>query len=246
MEPAFDAFRNDERFGAITTRLDTLINREQELLTQTELAPYTPAEIREPVIVSRSILEKYAGHYSDGNMVVKFFINDNGQFVGYPGQVREFVMLANSEDEFYPKIAPGNTFKFILDENGVVTHSMANFSGAMTRYKAVNPPPPVVAVDMEALKPYEGIYAAERVKNAKDGGADTDIWTAKVSIDDQGKVWIDYDDQPILEIRPYSETEFFIPGFASTLRFEKNDESGIVDRMMNIGDGFEYEFIRQE
>jgi len=245
MEPAFDALRDDERFDAITAHLEVLINREQTLLSQTELAPYTPATPREPVIVPRSTLERYVGFYSDGNMLVKFYIDDNGQFYGYPGQMREFVMLASSEDEFFPKVSPGLTFKFFLDESGVVTHIMGNFSGSMTRFKAVEPLPPVVAVDVNALKRYEGTYAAERIKEAKDGGADTDIWTAQVSVDDQSKVWLDFDDQPKLEIRPYSETEFFVPGFAARLRFEVEASSGTVDRMMYTGDGFEHEFNRQ-
>lgn len=95
------------------------------------------------------------------------------------------------------------------------------------------------------LKRYEGTFAAQRVKDAKDGEADTDIWTAVISVDDKGKVWIDYDNQPRLEIRPYSDTEFFIPGFATTLRFEVDAETGNVDRMINTGDGFELEFYRQ-
>jgi TolB-like protein/Tfp pilus assembly protein PilF len=245
MEPGFDQLRNDERFGALTARLDALIKREQELLTRTELAPYTPATISEPVIVPRGTLKKYEGYYSDGNMLVHFRIGDDGQFYGRPGQNREVVLLASAQDKFYVKISPDFTIKFFPNESGVVTHIMADHSGSVTRYKAVEPPPPVVAVDINTLKRYEGTFAAQRIKDAKDGGADTDIWTAVISVDGDGKVWIDYDNQPRLEIRPYSETEFFMPGFHSSLRFEVDSETGAVDRMINIGDGFEYEFKRQ-
>jgi hypothetical protein len=100
-------------------------------------------------------------------------------------------------------------------------------------------------VDNAILKSYEGTYAAQRVKEAADGSADSDIWTGVVSVDAEGKVWIDYDDQPRLEIRPYSETEFFMPGFVGSMRFETDAASGTVNRMINTFDGFEYEFIRQ-
>jgi hypothetical protein len=244
-EPAFDALRNDVRFVAITASLDLMISKERERLSETNLAPYTPAVALEPIIVSRSTLEKYEGYYSDGNMLMSLHLDDKGQFMLQPGQRRDFVLLASAEDEFYAKLSPGSTVKIISDDSGAVTHIMMTNSGAESRFKAVQGPPPVIMVDNAVLKSYEGTYAAQRVKEAADGSADSDIWTGVVSVDAEGKVWIDYDDQPRLEIRPYSETEFFMPGFIGRLRFKTDAASGTVNRMINTFDGFEYEFIRQ-
>lgn len=244
-EPAFDALRNEERYKAILADLEVLISREKERLADTQLAPYTQVAIREPVMVPRNILENYAGYYSDGNLLMHFRLDDNGQFIVRPGQQRDFVILASAEDEFFAKVSTSFTIKFVTDDAGVVTHLMTSNSGRVQRFKAVQPPPAAVALEANVLKRYEGTYAAQRIKEAVDGGADSDIWTAVISVDHDGKVWVDYDDQPRLEIRPYSETELFLPGFVGTLRFVIDADSAMANRMIYSGDGFEYEFKRQ-
>jgi TolB-like protein/Tfp pilus assembly protein PilF len=244
-EPALDVLRSSERFQTLVNRLEDLIAIEQQQLAQTTLAVFTPLSEREIVVLPRETLEKYEGYFSDGNFLLHTYLDDGGKFLLRPGQVRTFEILAISEDEFYTPLVSGQTIEFITDDQGVVTHVLTNNGGAVTRFKAVEPPPPSIEVDRSILERYEGTYAARIVSQAEDGEADSDIWTAVISVAEDGMVYMDLDNQPQLEIRPYSETEFFMPGFEGRMEFKVNAETGIVDRFTDEANGVPLEFIRQ-
>ena len=246
IEPGLAPLWDDERFEAIILSVNDLIVTEQEKLTQVSLATYTPLSQREQVIVAREILENYTGYYSDGNVVANFFLDEDGQFRARYAQVaRSPVLFANTEDEFYDEQTPADTIRFHSDDAGVMTHVIFTSRGGMQRFKAVEPPPTAIELEHAMLERFEGIFAAQRVTNAQDGGADTDIWTCRISVDEQDRVWIDFDNQPALQIVPYSNTEFYLPGFIQKLRFEEDSGTGTFNRIQWIGDGSELEFIRQ-
>jgi len=246
IEPGLAPLRGDERFEALALRMNDLIAVEQEKLSQASLASFTPLSEREQVIVAREVLERYSGYYSDGNMVVNFFLDEDGQFKAQIAQqARNPILLANSEDEFYDEQTPADTIRFYSDEAGLVTHITFTSRGSVQRLKAIEPPPSAIELEREALEPFEGVYSAQRVTNVQDGGADTDIWTCRISVDEEGSIWIDFDNQPRLRIIPYSETEFFLPGFIQRLRFEEDTGSDSYSRFDFIGDASELEFIRQ-
>jgi TolB-like protein/Tfp pilus assembly protein PilF len=185
-EPAFDSLRSESRYISILTDLQAVISRENKLLAETELAPYKAAALNEVVIVPRNILEKYVGYYSDGNAIMRFRLDDNGQFILRPAQQRDFVILASAEDEFYGKVLSSLTMKFVTDDAGVVTHMDLSNSGSPQRYKAVQPPPTAVVLETSVLKRYEGTYLTQRNKGSVDEGVDSDLWVAVVSVNSDG------------------------------------------------------------
>jgi len=91
-----------------------------------------------------------------------------------------------------------------------------------------------VSLERAVFSNYEGSFAIDR--NHPEARIQTarSVLEAKVSIDEEGTLWLDLDTQPRLEIRPYSETEFFIPGFNVRGRFILDPLSGKAKRMIMI------------
>ncbi len=244
-EPALDSLRKDPRFLEIVGRMDTAIEHQRRLLSNMTLADYQPDEKREVIDLPRSLLDKYAGYYSDGNALFHFYIAEDGRFSVTIAQQPEIKVLASTEDRFFAEDAPGYSAQFFVDENGQVTHIMANGGGNLNRFKAVDPPPLTIQLDREVLQRYQGYYRAYIIEQAKGGTADSDASVAEIRLDENSKVWIHYKNQPALEIRPYSETEFVTPGFVHRLRFVINPLNGAVDSMVLTRDGVELEYRPQ-
>ena len=101
-----------------------------------------------------------------------------------------------------------------------------------------------IELDRAILERYTGVYEARMVEGQENQAA-TDVWTGRVEIDDQGQVWIDWDNQSAKKIVPYSENEFYFPGFIQRLRFESSEDGAPADRMIMIGDGTELIFERR-
>jgi tetratricopeptide (TPR) repeat protein len=245
-EPALEKLRSETRFRTVMANMDELVASEREQLALATLAEYSPMSERERVVVPREVLEKYVGFYSDGNMLLNVFLDEAGKFMLVPGPLRSFEILAISETEFYTPLVSGDTIAFHTDDRGIVTHINVDNNGAVTRYKAIEPLPAIVELDRSIMQRYEGTYAAQRVSQAADGAADSDIWTGRVSIEEDGKIWLDLDDQPRWEIAPYSETEFLLLGFVARLQFKVNPDTGIADRMLFFQEGVELNFERQQ
>jgi len=243
--PTMDSVRGDIRFQAISAHMDGLIAIERAQITQASLAPYTPLPDRELVIVPRQILEQYEGYYSDGDILINLFLDDNGRLMSRQGQERSFEMLAASDDEFYTPLRSGHTVKIHRDNDGAVTHIMVNHDGSVSRFKVFEPPPPAIQLERSVLERIEGSYAYHRPRGEQDGVQEFDIWNGVIYIDEDGKVIIDMDRRPRLEIMPYAETEFFMPGYDAILKFEINPETGESDRFSWLFQGLEYKFIRQ-
>ena len=91
-----------------------------------------------------------------------------------------------------------------------------------------------MSLDRAVLSNYEGSFAINR--NHPEARIQTawSVLEATVSIDEGGMLWLDLDTQPRLEIRPYSETEFFVPGFKTRGRFILDPLSGKAKRMIII------------
>jgi hypothetical protein len=66
-----------------------------------------------------------------------------------------------------------------------------------------------------------------------------------IYVDDEGKIWIDYDDQPRLEITAFSETGFQLVGMEAQYRFVIDPETGDVNEFVRLKDGAENHFYRQ-
>lgn len=88
--------------------------------------------------VAASVFERYAGNYKleAYDVVIKVSWNGEQLMFEMPGQpVAE--LLPSSETEFFIKIAP-TTFRFIMNEDGSVSHMILDSSGTQTRVNRVD------------------------------------------------------------------------------------------------------------
>ncbi len=243
--PAFNGIRETPEFVAALERMDELIARDKARLADMELAPYAPAQRREPVAVARELLEHYVGWYSDGNALSHIFFSEDGRFVGTYGASPAGPLLALSGDTFYSPAMTDLTFQFVLDDNGESTHYLIKYSGGETRMKRVDAPPPAIQLPRDVLARYEGTFAMDRLGGVEGERVATDYWVAEIYVDDDGKVWIDYDNQPRLEITAFSETEFQLVGMEAQYRFVADPETGEYDEFVRMADGTESHFERR-
>ena len=110
--------------------------------------------------------------------------------------------------------------------------------------KRVDDPPPVIQLPRDVLARYEGTFTHDRLSGLEGERKDTDYWTVEIVVDDNKKTWIDYDDQPKLEIAAYSEPEFQLVGMEAQYLFIIDPESGECNEFIRSVDGTEMHFYR--
>jgi TolB-like protein/Tfp pilus assembly protein PilF len=228
-EPTLKPLRADPRFSDIEMMIQEKLAQERIELAQATLAPFQPAQQQETIQLSREELEKYTGYFSDDNVVIHFYFDDQGQFTYIAGQSQgpfALVASASGEGEFFMPGQDSYKFNFETDENGKVTHFQLETRGVSNRFKAVAPPPPEIPLSQDILDRYLGTYQSEFIAGAEGGTSDVDIWTIRIFQDDKNKVWADFHNQPDLHIYPFSETEFLIPGFLGSWRFKVDPAAG--------------------
>jgi tetratricopeptide (TPR) repeat protein len=243
--PAFNSIRDLPEYAQAIARMDELIAQDKVRLADMQLAPYVPPRKREPVAVARELLERYVGWYSDGNALTHVHFSEDDRFAATYGPRPMFYLLAESGDTFYSPASSDITMRFYLDDSGESTHFEFIFPGGKQRVKRVDDPPPAIRLPRETLAKYEGTYAMDTLEGVQDQQAETDVWVAEIYVDDEGKIWLDYDDQPRLEITAYSETEFQMVGMEAQFRFVEDPETGEVNELIRMKDGAEGSFFRQ-
>jgi len=244
-QPAFDGLGDSADFVAVTERIRKLMADDRARLEQTVLESYSPPAERQPIAVSREKLREYEGHYSNGNVLFHFFVGDDGVFSFKPGQEIAEPVVAFAENLFFLPKASNSTFQFVANERGEITHVLYSESGATGRFKAVPPPPPAIQLDVAVLNRYEGTFVHDRLSRANEENRESDSWTGVIRVDEEGTVWLDFDNQPKLVIIPFAESEFYLPGFDTTLTFVINPETGNFDRINYVVDGTVLVFNRQ-
>jgi TolB-like protein/Tfp pilus assembly protein PilF len=244
-EPALSPLRSEPRYAAAVRRMEQRIANENSQLATMDLAPFRPVIPDEAIDVPLETLKKYTGYYTDGSIVINVNLQNGNELVVKTPDQMDVRMLASSVDNFYAEIAPGYGLQFFTDDNGEVSHVMARGGGGPQRFKPVSAPPQPVELTGAQLKRYEGTYLALGVRDAADGKTESDIWTTKIEVDQDNRAWIHLENQAPLELKPYSETEFFIPGRLSKYRFEVNPINGSVERLVQTRDGNELEFRPQ-
>jgi TolB-like protein/Tfp pilus assembly protein PilF len=243
--PAFDSIRESPAFAAAVERIAQLIKDEELRLASMELAPYAPPDRREPIAVAREILRNYEGWYSDGNRMSHVYLAEDGGLFGTHGPTLVYPLLALSENTFYSPIATEFTITFVTDETGRSTHFLSKTSYGTVRMKRVDDPPPTIELAPETLARYEGTFMYDRQAGLEGERATTDYWVAEVYVDEEGKVWIDFDNQPKLEIAAFSETEFQLVGMEAQYRFIVDPETGECNEFIRVADGSTSHFFRQ-
>jgi TolB-like protein len=242
---AFDAVRSTPEFALAQERIQEHIEENMARLAGMDLPPYSPPVKREPIAVARETISKYEGWYSDSNSLIHTYIGEDGQFMVTLRQNAPALLLAISEDEFYAPAANDFTMQFVTDENEVTTHLLIKHAYDESRWKRVADPPPIISLPRDILARYEGTYAYDRLGGLDAERTEADLWVAEIYVDDAGKVWIDYDNQPRLEIAAFSETEFFSIGFVSQIQFVVDPDTGEVNQFILTTDGREGSFYRQ-
>lgn len=243
--PAFDTVRDTPEFLDAIERMNAAIEQDKIRLADTVLAEYTPPARREPVAVARELLDRYVGWYSDGNSMAHIYFRDDGVFFGKFGVFPPGPLLALSGNTFYWEEAQDLSLEFHLDDNGESTHFLIKGAFGELRMKRVDPPPPTIQLPRDVLACYEGTYALDRLGGVEAERKDSDFWTAEVYVDDEGTVWIDFDDQPRLEIAAFSETEFQLVGMEAQYRFIVEPETGECNEFVRSADGKRGHFYRQ-
>ena len=95
------------------------------------------------------------------------------------------------------------------------------------------------------LQKYVGSYSYDRASGPREARADVDIWTAEFIAGEDGRVWLDFDNQPKIEIAFYSETQFYLRGALGQAEFCFENSATIPNGFVIESDGQEMEFIRQ-
>ena len=243
--PAFDSIRGLPGFGVAIERMNALVDDEKARLANIQLPPYTPPKARTPIAVASATLRSYEGWYSNGNQTSHVFLADNGQLQFTYGTYAPAPLLAIAEDEFFTPAVTDFTVKFFLGEDGTATHYLLKLAYDDVRLKRVDAPPPLIDLPRDVLARYEGTFAHDRMTGLEGERAETDLWVAEIFVDDAGKIWVDFDDQPKLEIAAFSETEFQLIGFVSQYRFVSDPETGEYNHFVRMKDGRETNFHRQ-
>jgi len=234
------------RLAAIRNQMMALIDAEAELLATLELAPYELAEEREVKAVSRDALRDYAGFYTDGDNRIHAQINNDGSFtLDSHAQASQYTLLAFEDNRFFAAEFPALTVEFVRDDDGVVTHMMQSTPSSQRRYKLSTPPPTPINLAAEVLQKYVGSYSYDRASGPREARADVDIWTAEFIAGEDGRVWLDFDNQPKIEIAFYSETQFYLRGALGQAEFFFENSATIPNGFVIESDGQEMEFIRQ-
>jgi TolB-like protein/Tfp pilus assembly protein PilF len=240
----FDSLRDDPRFVEVMARINQYLADERVRLASIELPPYTPPVQREIISLTREQLESFVGWYSDRNALVQAYIDEDGRFMGRGAQDEPNQLLAIAHDEFQLAGDRASTIQFVTDETGVATHFLIKGGFGEVLYKRVAAPPATIELPRDVLARYEGSYSHDRMGDLEGERAETDIWGADIYVDDDGVIWVDYDDQPRLEIRAISESEFDLIGFDTVLIFEPDPDTGAVDHFIHLVDGREVHFYR--
>ena len=242
--PAFDVIRNTPEFELALGRLQAEMENERARLATIDLPAYVPPTQFEPIALPRAVMANYVGWYSDGNARAQIFFNDNGEFSFTFAQRAAAPLLPISNDEFFTPVATDFTVQFFLGEDESPTHLLVKTAYDDHRMKRVDDPAPRIDLTPDVLACYEGTYAFDRLTGLDGDRTETDYWVAEIYVDIEGKVWIDYDNQPPLEIAAYSQTEFQLVGMESTYRFVKDPETGECNEFLRIKDGSENHFFR--
>jgi TolB-like protein/Tfp pilus assembly protein PilF len=242
--PQWDAVRNEPRFTELQARVDEHLAQEASALAGARLATYTPIDSGERIFLPQALLERYVGYYTDGNILARVWLDEDGQLLGQPGPQAPATLIPLTETRFYVERARQITVEFFLDSEGAVTHVLQGGDGAFSRLKLAAPPPePIDLTDAQQAR-FEGTWEATLVEGIEGDLADSDIWTVKISRDDDETLWIDFDNQPRRQLEAVSETELFVPWFIH--RWElRNSGTGEEDRLIMHLDGTELEFSRR-
>jgi TolB-like protein/Tfp pilus assembly protein PilF len=246
-EFSLDPLRTDPRFAGIESRVNQHVDRQRERLADAQLADYQPAGKRPVVILPRATLENYAGHYTDGNMVLRFYFDDKDRFtINLAQQYTPSTLVAASEDTFYIPAMSADSFRFAVDESGTVSHVFWESGGRANRFKAVPPPPAEVQLDRATLERYVGTYVGRVQSNDSGEASDFHTWIIRIYLDEAGEVWQDYPNQPDKFMKPFSETEFYIPGFMGRRTFVVDPATGRASKFIAHWDDRDVPFERQE
>jgi TolB-like protein/Flp pilus assembly protein TadD len=242
---AFDDLRDSADFVALTERVETLLAEERAKLAEIEFAPYTPPQEYTPIPMSREEFGRYAGHYSDGNAMATVSVSDSGTFTFQVGAAPAITMLPIGEHRFFFPEMLELTIEFALGDDGAITHFISTQGTRKFRMKRVPAPPPIIELPRATLERYAGTYVHYRRSPSSEERSETDSWACIVSVDENDRIWIDFDDQPILEMAPYSKTEFHVLGFDAYLTFAVDEKGGAATRMELLQDGVQLNFERQ-
>jgi TolB-like protein len=244
-QPVYDDLRGNSEFEALEDRIEMRMEEELAELAKIEFAAYTPPQARQPIAMSHDEIDKFLGYFTDGNILLHAYIAEDGSYMGQLGQFPPIAMLPYEEFKFFSPQQPDITAEFFADENGEITHVLAGPTDQQTRMKRFADPPPAIELPRGLLDLYKGSYVHARLSGAAENRNESDLWVAELGEDSDGRIMIDFDDQPALEIVPTSETEFYIRGFDSLLTMFVNEDTGQVEGMEFIQDGRPMAFERQ-
>ncbi|MEE4174533.1 MAG: tetratricopeptide repeat protein [Xanthomonadales bacterium] len=242
--PQWDRVRAEPRFAELQARIDQRLAREAATLADARLADYEPIDGDKRIFLPREVLERYTGYYTDGNVLGRVWLSDDGELLGQPGPQPPSRLIPLTETRFFVDRARQITVEFVLDDEGRVTHVLQGGDGGVSRMKPADPPPEPVELSVDQLARFEGTWEATLVEGIEGELADSDIWTVTISGDSERTLWMDFDNQPRRQLQALSERELFFPWFIHRWELHDGGAAGEERLIMHL-DGTELVFTRR-
>jgi len=243
---AFDDIRGSADIARFEARIASFIDEERARLADMTLAPYDSKPEFTPIVLARETLRGYEGYFTDGNVLMRSQIGEDGLLGITAGQNSpRLSLLPYEEDRFFTPMISGGTVEFVRNDVGEITHVQMDGMGFYDRLRIAAAPPEQVVVERDVLERYAGTFVWTR-PSTTESRSDADKWIAVITVGDDGTLIIDFNNQPALTLVPFSETRFFLPGFLGTFEFEIAPGDGYASRIINRRDGREIVFNREE
>lgn len=181
------------------------------------------ASFASDIKIDENTLKSYTGRYNYGHGAVLMVTLEGNQLMAQMTGQPNFPIYPSSEDQFNWKVVEAS-IKFVKDEKGNVSHAIHSQGGQQIEAKKMKDELPV-PVASSVFDKYVGKYDI----------GNTNLFVVTKEGD---KLLLQAPGQPIYQLLPASETEYFLKESSARISFKANDAGKIDTMILNI-DGTE-------
>jgi CubicO group peptidase (beta-lactamase class C family) len=173
--------------------------------------------------IDEKTLKSYTGRYNYGGGAVLIVTLEGKQLMAQMTGQPNFPIYPSSNDEFNWKVVEAK-IRFVKDDKGIVTHAIHNQGGQQLEAKKMSDEVPVTVAPS----------VFDKLVGKYDMGNNTLFVVSK----EGDKLLLQVPNQPLYQLLPASETEYFFKESSVRVKF-KADEAGKIETMILDIDGSE-------